>query len=404
MVFPKIEDAFMKFNIEITFKPERDNGLIFYNGQRRGSGDYIALSLNGGYPEFRYDFGNNATVLKANRRISKGQWHTIKINRIRKDGFMIIDNQDTVPMPSSARVPGLELIENLYLGGVPKFEDIVPTAVAVKEGFVGCISRLILSGREVELNQEVIFSEGTTSCEPCADDPCSNDGICLEANSETGYTCVCQKGFIGKNCTIVGEGCTPTTCNTGKCLESETGVQCFCPINKTGDRCQYIEHLDEDSLSFRDGSFAAYIPAKTSKLNIQLKIRPENLNDSVILYIAESDTANGDFAALILKNRHLEFKFMTGARLLPVIIRSRNPINANKWTDVTIGRRLDDGFLQINNEPEVTGKLVGSIRPLYLKTHLYIGGYDKFKHLNSAVDVKRGFDGCISGVSLFYFY
>lgn len=398
MVFPKIEDAFMRFSIEITFKPERDNGLIFYNGERRGGGDYIALSLNDGYPEFRYDFGNNPTVLKAKQRVTKGQWHTIKINRIRKDGYMIVDNQEAISMPHSQRAPGLDLIENLYLGGVPKFEDIAPTATAVKEGFVGCISRLILRDREVELNQDVIFSEGTTSCEPCADDPCANDGICLEANSENGYTCVCQKGFIGKNCTIVGEGCTPTICNTGKCLETESGLQCLCPLNKTGDRCQYIEHLDEESLAFRDGSYAAYQTPKTSKLNIQLKVRPENLNNSVILYIAESDTVNGDFAALILKDGHIEFKFMTGARLMPITIRSRQPITSNKWTDVSFGRRLDEGYLQIGNEPEVTGKLAGSIRGLYLKTHLYIGGYDKSIHFNPAVGVSNGFNGCISGV------
>lgn len=49
----------------------------------------------------------------------------------------------------------------------------------------------------------------------------------------------------------------------------------------------------------------------------------------------------------------------------------------------------------------VTGKAVGPARTMYLKTHLYVGGYDKRILLNKGVEVSRGYDGCISGVSQF---
>jgi hypothetical protein len=36
MTFSKIDQAYAKFSFEITFRPERGNGLILYNGQKRG--------------------------------------------------------------------------------------------------------------------------------------------------------------------------------------------------------------------------------------------------------------------------------------------------------------------------------------------------------------------------------
>lgn len=48
MTFHKLDQAYAKFSFEITFRPERPNGLILYNGQKRGGGDYISLSLVSG--------------------------------------------------------------------------------------------------------------------------------------------------------------------------------------------------------------------------------------------------------------------------------------------------------------------------------------------------------------------
>lgn len=139
-------------------------------------------------------------------------------------------------------------------------------------------------------------------------------------------------------------------------------------------------------------------------MNIKFRIRPDNTKDSVIMYIAESETSNGDFAAVVMKDSHIEFRFMTGGRFEPAIVRSRQAITPNKWTEITIGRRHGEGYLQIANEPQITGKLVGPVRSMYLKTHLYIGGYDKNIHLNPSVGVNRGFDGCISGVFKYDFF
>lgn len=312
LVFPRLEDSYMKFNFEVTFKPEHPNGLILYNGQRRGEGNFIALSLNDGYPEFRFNFDDYPVIIRAEHPIDLKKWHTVKVNKVRKEGYLLVDDQAPVVFPPTTR-SGLELIDSLYLGNVPNFNDIASSAVAHKEGFVGCISRLTLMDREIELKQDATYAEGTTSCEICTDDVCQNGGICLETQSEQGFTCVCQTGYTGKTCAVQGLSCSPGICGVGRCEDTEFGIECYCPLNKTGDRCQYTEHLDESNLSFKDGSFVAYKTPKSSKLNIKFNVRPENAKDSVLLYVSESDHASGDFAAVVIKDKHYEFRFNTGA-------------------------------------------------------------------------------------------
>lgn len=313
IAFPKIEDAYMKFSFEITLKPDRGNGLILFNGQKRsGTGDYISLSLNDGYPEFRFDFGNGPIIVRAEHPVELQRWHTIKVNRIRNNGYMIVDDQHPVAFPQRPQL-GLELQENLYIGNVPNFDDIPSSAVAHKEGFVGCVSQLIVKDQRIELNEDSLTSQGTTSCEPCGDEPCLNSGVCLESQTETGYTCACQTGYTGKHCGVVGVSCSDGICGSGRCEDTDIGIECFCPMNKTGDRCQYIEHLDESKLAFKDGSYAAYRTPRSSKLNIKFHVRPETTENGVLMYVAESEHANGDFAAVIINNKHFEFRFNTGA-------------------------------------------------------------------------------------------
>lgn len=114
LIFPKLEDAYMKFNFEVTFNPEHANGLILYNGQKRSEGNFIALSLNDGYPEFRFDFGSGTTIIRAEKPIELKQWHTIKVHKVRKEGYLLVDDQHPVSFPPTTRA-GVELLENLYV-------------------------------------------------------------------------------------------------------------------------------------------------------------------------------------------------------------------------------------------------------------------------------------------------
>lgn len=71
----------------------------------------------------------------------------------------------------------------------------------------------------------------------------------------------------------------------------------------------------------------------------------------------------------------------------------------NEWTEVSVGRSKSGlGYLQVGDEPQINEPKVGRAQTLFLKTLLYIGGYDKRLILNRGVGVARGFTGCITGV------
>ena len=76
------------------------------------------------------------TVVKADKPIEVGQWHTVKLARHRKNGSLTVDQNPTVYGMSEGKFQGLDLLEPFYLGGLPSFYA-VSTDVGHTRGFVG---------------------------------------------------------------------------------------------------------------------------------------------------------------------------------------------------------------------------------------------------------------------------
>lgn len=94
---------------------------------------------------------------------------------------------------------GLDLAEPLYIGGVSDFSRI-QRSTGLTKGLVGCVSRVSIGGTELDIVRDATSTTGVTTCETCAENPCKNRGVCQEAASSQGYTCLCASGFSGQNC------------------------------------------------------------------------------------------------------------------------------------------------------------------------------------------------------------
>ncbi|XP_070527632.1 basement membrane-specific heparan sulfate proteoglycan core protein isoform X2 [Cardiocondyla obscurior] len=259
--FPPLPDSYLKFNIEISFKPESYDGILLYNDESaQGHGDFIILSLNNGYPQFKFDLGSGPAVIRADKPVTLSEWHTIKIQRNRKEGTMLVDGEGPYKVLALGRRQGLDLKEPLYIGGIPQNSRINKQAEA-STGFVGCISRLVLGEKQVDLVGDQTYSVGITTCETCAENPCNNGGVCQEAAMKNGYTCLCRAGFSGKHCDNVGQSCYPGACGEGSCVDKEVGFDCYCPIGKTGSRCEHSVNIYDPS--FHDDR--AFIAHETPK-------------------------------------------------------------------------------------------------------------------------------------------
>lgn len=129
-----------------------------------------------------------------------------------------------------------------------------------------------------------------------------------------------------------------------------------------------------------------------------MSFNPVDTGDGVLMYCSQSDEGLGDFAALVIKDRHVEFRFDIGSGVATA--RSSYAVQQGAWAYVTVNRDFKDAKLSVNGEPSVEIKSSGAARTMNLNTPLYIGGVDHRRiTINRNVGVDRGFRGCISEVS-----
>ncbi|XP_017764583.1 PREDICTED: basement membrane-specific heparan sulfate proteoglycan core protein-like isoform X4 [Eufriesea mexicana] len=264
IALPPLPDSYLKFNIEISFKPQSYDGIILYNDEsNHGNGDFILLSLNRGYPQFSFDLGSGPAVIRSEKPVALGEWHTIRLQRNRKEGTMLVDGEGPYKGIAAGRRQGLDLNALLFIGGVAS-DKIINKYAEINSGFVGCISRLMIGEKEIDLIGDQTDSIGITNCETCAENPCNNGGVCQEAATKNGYICLCRAGYSGKHCDYIGQSCFPGACGEGTCVNKETGFECYCPYGRTGSRCENSMKIYEPAFH-DDISFIAHETPKALK-------------------------------------------------------------------------------------------------------------------------------------------
>ncbi|CAG9863069.1 unnamed protein product [Phyllotreta striolata] len=403
IMIPTLADSYIQFSFEISFKPQQDTGLILYNGNKGNdiSGDFISLSLANGVPEFKYNLGMGTTSVKSNRAITINDWHTIKISRNRRKVTMYVDGDGPFVGLSEGKYTGLDLTEPLYIGGVPSANGISPEVnhYDAYRGFVGCISRFKIGHAYLDILKEAINKTGITTCESCSDNKCQNQGACQEALSKEGYMCICPSGFSGPTCNkLKGEACSPHACGVGRCIDTENGFECQCPFGYAGRRCENGIHIVEPA--FRNDAYLAYpTPKPARKLKVTLKVKPNTLDDGLLLYSSESEEGFGNFISLAIRDGHLEFRYDAGNGVS--VIRDESSLRPGEWHVVTATRSLSEGRLLVDGQTPTVSRQAGNYKTINLQTPLYIGGYDK-QHIrvNDGVQVFNGFKGCIADINL----
>lgn len=391
-----INDHYFQFTFEISFKPENGHGLILFNNNMDKRQDFIALALIHGVPQFSFNLGSTTTTVKADYPVSNREWHTIRVKRDRKDVTMQVDGRSTYTASSTDRLVGINLNDNLYLGGVPDYNEL-PQEVGVYNGFVGCISRFKVGHAFVDLMRDATVKNGLTSCETCSENKCENQAACQESLTKEGYSCICPLGYSGPTCRETrSESCTPDICGRGRCIEIDDTFECQCPIGHAGKHCEREVIVNEPA--FKNDAFIAYKPPGAQRrLHISLKMKPKDQSDGILLYSGEEDNGVGNFISLAIRNKHLEFSFDYGNG--PTVITHPKEIEPGQWTIVTAVKSLNFGRLIVHGSAPISGKSPGSSRALLLNTPLYIGGYDRHRiTINSNVKVVDSFSGCISDV------
>lgn len=174
-------------DIWFQFKTTATDGVLLHN---IGDPDYIKVTLfNGDTIQFSYDTGNGGRVVdfKTSNALNDNQWHTVHVEKNRKQAWLRVDNFPEKYITESADEMSrtLDLKEGLVIGATVEY----------KSGFVGCMRGLRVNGVLVDLRgliQRGQFQYGLAEgcVGKCSSNPCFHGGTCIEGYS--GYTCDCS--------------------------------------------------------------------------------------------------------------------------------------------------------------------------------------------------------------------
>lgn len=82
-------------------------------------------------------------------------------------------------------------------------------------------------------------------------------------------------------------------------------------MGRAGRKCEREITINEPA--FKNGAYIAYPPPKPARrLKIALRIKPNDVNDGILLYSGETEEGHGNFISLAIRDRHIEFRFDAG--------------------------------------------------------------------------------------------
>ncbi|KAI5088518.1 pikachurin isoform X1, partial [Silurus meridionalis] len=175
------------------------------------------------------------------------------------------------------------------------------------------------------------------------------------------------------------------------------GSQCHCNLGHHGDLCS--QGLLIRYPRFYGFSYMTFEPLKNSYqiFHITLELKADS-EDGLLLYCGENEDGRGDFMSLALIQRRLHYRFNCGTGAGQII--SKHSLVIGQWYKVTLFRDGVNGWLQLDNNPPVSGRSLGHYSKITFRTPLFMGGAPRLYWLVNAVGVKQGFLGCVQRLSI----
>ncbi|CAI2351123.1 unnamed protein product [Caenorhabditis sp. 36 PRJEB53466] len=184
-VLPEAIDKSGEFTFKI--RPTAASGIVFIATNKRT--DHIAVMLENGRVVFTYDTGSGQVIIKSDKSIIDGRWHSIKVSRRGKSAHLIVDD-DSYESEGAAN-QNEDLIETqppFFVGGVPfELAGFTRTLLpGVRSQFSGCIKDFRLNGKSLDNGKE----HGTEQCSQF-----SEEGMYFGKNG--GYAIVQKEYEVG---------------------------------------------------------------------------------------------------------------------------------------------------------------------------------------------------------------
>ncbi|XP_047446886.1 pikachurin isoform X2 [Mugil cephalus] len=368
MTFEPLKNSYQTFQITLEFKADSEDGLLLYCGENEhGRGDFMSLALVRGKLHYRFNCGTGAAQIVSESRIVVGQWHTVTVFRDGMSGWLRMDNDTPISGRSQGQYSKITFRSPLYVGGSPNAYWLV-RATGANRGFVGCIQSLTINSKATDIRPWPLGKAlsgadiGECSDTVCDQVTCANGGVCF-ANRADGFICLCPLGFRGALC--------------------EESFSLSSPL--------FNETVFSYAVIPWPQSFQSYL----SFTEFEVTFWP-SMPDGVLLY--SDDAGSGDFLAINLVDRYVEFRFDCGSG--GAVIRSEEQISLDVWHELRVSRTAKSGILQVDSQRPMEGIAEGAFTQINCSSPLYIGGVPEYDKTKRTAGVIKPFTGIIQKLIL----
>ncbi|KAI8739247.1 fibropellin-1 [Biomphalaria glabrata] len=104
-----------------------------------------------------------------------------------------------------------------------------------------CPANLVFYEREQRCDYKYLVPECRDNGDPnpCYQNRCYRGSCQIDSTKSSGYTCVCEQGFTGTDCSIDIDECSSSPClNGGACTNLPGNYSCTCYNGYSGPRCE----------------------------------------------------------------------------------------------------------------------------------------------------------------------
>ncbi|XP_059352322.1 protein eyes shut-like [Daphnia carinata] len=401
---------------------------------------YLAVYVERGALKFRLSCGRQQmTLVETKYNVSDGDIHAIFMRFLKVEDRNLSSSfcMGSVKLNNSYSMNGEQRLADdehftwpgrLHIGGRP-YGVPTPAELVFLPGIVGCAYSLEVDGQRLDMIADAVQGKALDECPDrranCGGLRCLNGGICranFDSNAqrdgdqqfdESGGGCICPMGWVGDQCEIRQCPCNPCQVNS-TCLMSPTDQMiCVCSYGRIGSLCEIAVNVTRpqfDGTFMGHSSYLSLTPPPFIRDHFELKfsfVTDDARQVALLLFIGQPINADQvtlagiedkrDFLAVSFICGHgaLIWDLGSGARR----IFTARPVSVSTMGDhsVHVGMRGRVAWLQVNNQPTVTGRSPGLMSVLNAHPSPFVGGHSSFNHtrLPSDLPLHSGFLGCI---------
>ncbi|XP_029984754.1 laminin subunit alpha-2 isoform X3 [Sphaeramia orbicularis] len=133
--------------LEFELRTKEESGLVLYMA-RINHADFVSIQIKDGQVCLGYDLGHGNTSGCVPFSINDGNWHRIRVTRIKQRGVLMVDAKFSKQMISPKKADLLDVVGMVYVGGLPQnytTKRIGPILYSLN----GCIRNFKMSGSPV---------------------------------------------------------------------------------------------------------------------------------------------------------------------------------------------------------------------------------------------------------------